>query len=209
VAKSARADLVSQACILAGSLNPHILTPGWLVKEGILPEGSEKPEVTLQIPTMAPQFKMSGISWFATPDRLDVRALEDREGGEHPGEIVARILAKLPHTPVTAVGNNFHFRLPQAPEALAAQIESNLLKSLRREMAEQIQAKEDRVTLSLKVPCLSGAILNLTIEPHRQSIVRFNFHHALATWEAAATAARGWPDELAHARTLAEWLGGV
>ena len=96
--------LESATTLVLGHFNPHIITPTWLVKNKLCNEG----EVTLRIMSM-PQtqggaFQFKDVQW-----QIDFQSLLISSSKENCGALAATVLRKLPHTPVRAVGNNFHY----------------------------------------------------------------------------------------------------
>lgn len=96
--------LESATTLVLGHFNPHIITPPWLVKNKLCQDG----EVTLRIMPM-PQtqggaFQFKDVQW-----QIDFQSLLIASSKENCGALAAKVLSKLPHTPVRAVGNNFHY----------------------------------------------------------------------------------------------------
>lgn len=94
--------------VVVGRFNPHIISPPWLAKEKIVTEGEPvEAQIAVAGRAIAFQFKTGEYTWQVDYNRLIV-------GTENPGgntaAIVAKVVQKLPHTPLTAFGNNFRYR---------------------------------------------------------------------------------------------------
>jgi hypothetical protein len=94
--------------VAVGPFNPHIITPEWLVRWNVLPDQ----EVNIRLAPVidGSAFRFGRLEWEVDPRRLMVssQTLVD-ERGHDAGHYVSEILRLLPHTPVSAVGHNFHF----------------------------------------------------------------------------------------------------
>ncbi len=102
-------QMESSQTVTLGSFNPKILTPDWLVWNRILPEGLEtKAGIQLTSFTQGFSFRAESIEWVVDADRLIVSS---RDQKVDCGEITSKILRQLPHTPIRAIGHNFHYLL--------------------------------------------------------------------------------------------------
>jgi hypothetical protein len=157
------------------------LTPDWLVEQEILPKGDARVQFDLSSP--GPKFSLGDVYWQPTSDRLDVQVTSAQA---NPGEIVAQILARLPHTPVRAIGNNFSFDLSgKRARALSSAARSNLTAHF----AGKLLGLETQLILAAP----RHAVLNLTlVDRDKSAVIRFNYHRAASSTKAAATAARHW-----------------
>lgn len=95
-------DLAQTVAI--GAFNPYLISPDWLVKYGICPEGNV--ELRLAALGGAASFRFGTVSWDVNNQRLIVSS---SKASDDCGQIVSQVLRLLPHTPVRAVGHNFHF----------------------------------------------------------------------------------------------------
>jgi hypothetical protein len=100
---------VAQA-VAIGGFSPTIITPDWLVEQGVCKSGAagsdfayrpDRPE--------GDAFYADGFEWEVDFSRLCVSASGE---GSDCGAKLARVLEILPHTPVEAIGHNFHFVCP-------------------------------------------------------------------------------------------------
>lgn len=166
--------------VIAGAWNPAILTPAWLLKEAFgAPEGQEEPvgmEFALGA-VIVPRFSLRGMLFTATPERLTIGAgTTSAEALNRCEEVGRRILAKLPHTPVTAFGENFKF-IETAPasanlEAFVQGAEfANALANFDYTLGSQ--------TL-VSALLIQGSELNLSRSSRDgQVIFDFNFHYTV------------------------------
>ena len=101
--------------VLVGGFNPHIIEPAWLMKEGVVDEKREKFSLDWQFETMTgagfrSRFVLDGLQWEVGLERLKLAS----KGDPSPAPWIERLLEKLPHTPVRAVGHNFQFQCPRS-----------------------------------------------------------------------------------------------
>ncbi len=95
--------------VAIGAFNPYIITPDWLVRFGIYPKMVECSVRLVPLGGGAAfdfDFESTQVQWQVDNQRLSV-ASSDRS--VDCGETVSNVLALLPHTPVQALGHNFHF----------------------------------------------------------------------------------------------------
>lgn len=95
-------NLEKTQTLAAGPFNPYIITPEWLVNNGVC----EEQEVELRFTPMQQgmAFSFKDVQW-----QIELRMLTVASRKANCGELVARVMDKLLHTPVRAVGNNFHY----------------------------------------------------------------------------------------------------
>ena len=91
--------------VAIGAFNPYIVTPGWLVRYGFY---GQIGVVNIQLVPIGEgaAFTFGSTRWQVDNQRLSVSS-SDRN--VDCGGLVSRVLQLLPHTPVGAVGHNFHF----------------------------------------------------------------------------------------------------
>lgn len=101
--------LESAQTVARGFFNPHIISPEWLVKN----EVCEDEEVEVQF------FPLSqGVAFAFNKDvkwQIDFRHLFVESLKANCGELVEKVIRLLPHTPIRAVGNNFHYASDKEP----------------------------------------------------------------------------------------------
>ena len=96
--------------VAIGAFNPYVITPGWLAKYGIC---ARDEEVNARMVTLGEDaaFKFAQVQWQVDSQKLSVSSTDRNVDC---GDLVARVLAFLPHTPVQAIGHNFQFTATQA-----------------------------------------------------------------------------------------------
>lgn len=174
------------------------------MKQGVIPpdEGTEtvKGDVQFNATTGAVAHRVAGYRWTATQRLLEVEA----DGPDSdPGQFVKAVLEQLPHTPVQAVGNNFHFGIePSIAEPLAGLLGSALSAGLP---SEEFQLVGQSATLRLAAQTAHDAVVNLTVESDGGSatLLKFNFHREVGSAEAAGKVGEFWQDDLKAAILLA------
>ncbi len=90
--------------VAVGPFNPHIITPGWLVRWNVLPD--QEVNIRMAAVTDGAAFRFGRLEWQVDPRRLMVSS---QTMDDDCGHYVSEVLRLLPHTPVRAVGHNFHF----------------------------------------------------------------------------------------------------
>ena len=88
--------------VARGHFNPHIIHPLWLAQQEVWDQLDT--EVAFGALTRGLAFRGKDIEWEVDFDHLIVSSLV-----HDCGAIVGRVLTKLPHTPIRAIGNNFTY----------------------------------------------------------------------------------------------------
>jgi hypothetical protein len=88
--------------VALGPFNPYIISPPWLAKMKLLPEGEAN--ILLKLFGEGGSFSFQDTEWEVSQRRLVISSLS-----QDCGELLAGVLERLPHTPVHAVGHNFHY----------------------------------------------------------------------------------------------------
>lgn len=98
--------------VFVGSFNPRIFHPAWFEREGLVSEEEETASLSESKkngPLVTPDLSRceigEEISLECLTDRLSINAATTL-GEERLRTLAAAVLAKLPHTPITAVGIN-------------------------------------------------------------------------------------------------------
>jgi hypothetical protein len=182
------------SCVAVGRFNPAILTPPWLIEQEILT--NSEAEIGQPLGSSILQFRAAGFMWQASLNKLEVHA---ESPDSDPGEFVAQVLEKLPHTPIRAVGNNFAIAVPpQAGKGLFSLIACSL--------ADRLTTPEHEVLLVSTTLALSHEkeAIKITLEAEQGEVaaVSFNFHRDCASTTAGAEAARKWKADRDEARRL-------
>lgn len=105
------------ACVVVGTFNMYIIQPPWLAKIGVIPKGTQ---VGISAKLDEPGFRFSVLTkpsthWMVSPSRID---LESDSWEEDCGAPIAKVLERLPETPLKGIGLNFIY------EASLSEIES-------------------------------------------------------------------------------------
>jgi hypothetical protein len=91
--------------VAIGAFNPYVITPGWLVKYGIC---ARDEEVNVRMVPLGDgaSFVFGLVEWQVDGQKLGVSSAN---ASVDCGAMVAQVLDLVPHTPVRAIGHNFHF----------------------------------------------------------------------------------------------------
>jgi len=94
----------SYQTVVIGAFNPFLISPEWLVKYKVC---SDEP-LNLRLVTIGvgASFRFGPVSWEVDNQRLIVSSSDPKVDC---GALVSTVLKLLPHTPIRAVGHNFHF----------------------------------------------------------------------------------------------------
>ena len=94
--------------VAAGEFNPQIISPPWLLKEQVIAEPKPVEVQLAQVGrAFAFRFKIGDLAWQVDFMQLVVSS---ENVNSDTAAVVAKVVEKLPHTPLTAIGNNFHYR---------------------------------------------------------------------------------------------------
>jgi len=91
--------------VAIGAFNPYIITPEWLVRFGFYLRDDEVKIRMVPLGEGA-SFEFRRVQWQVDNQRLIVSSTDRTVDC---GGTVSKVLDLLPHTPVQAVGHNFHF----------------------------------------------------------------------------------------------------
>ena len=93
-------------CVVLGTFNTYIVQPLWLAKIGIIERGPVEIGTKIDEPGLMFSPPPGRQRWVVTPARIDIHSEDPKE---NCGEAIASVLAKLPWTPLVAIGNNAHY----------------------------------------------------------------------------------------------------
>ena len=176
-------ELAGRNCVVAGEFNQAIIKPSWLLSAEIMPDGQVGFSLSDRA-GMPRTFNFGGFEWQVAADRFILRTPGALPS---PGPVVAKVLRKLPHTPVSGLGHNFLFQR----EGIEPHLMPCLGKQGPEELARHLQSAEFLETSwSLVLPVRDGFRLTIktVVEPPKQTI-DLNFHFALNDAKAAVSAA--------------------
>lgn len=174
--------------VLAGAWNPAILTPDWVLAEGLeIPKG-QSTVVEALIPagpglaSEHPRYTMPGFAYQCRPEALIVVPKEQTpEAMRAVEEVVARIVRKLSHTPIAGLGHNFEFR-EENPAASALEALTTSQHDLV-DAAAGWESKGSRVQSSF---AKGAATVNISRAWSGARLdVKFNFHYQITGSQAA------------------------
>jgi len=98
-------DAEEISVVLVGSFNPGIFHPEWFRRQEILlPQEADEAKVQLISPEVT-EVRFLDMKLAVFPDRFLIET-HDASRAEKLQDVVINVLARLPHTPVTACGLN-------------------------------------------------------------------------------------------------------
>lgn len=182
--------------VILGRFNPFIITPEWVKKEGI--DDADKVEVLFAVAgrEVAFQFKTKQFRWQVDYGRLVVEA---HDLSADSGAKAAAVIEKLPHTPVSAVGNNFHYR------ALSRDWSAGLPMLGRDVDFKKLgsHGKVTQVTWSCRIQKDSGLTVGITIEQTEEEVVaNMNFHRTVADKDQTVAAGKKFMEDREESKKL-------
>jgi hypothetical protein len=190
------AKLFQADTVVVGRFNPHIITPDWVTREGIVDSDKVQLVFGLSGRELIFQFKTREFDWRVDYGRLVVAT---NDPSADPAAKVAEVIEKLPHTPLSALGNNFRFRSP-------LQVWSAGLPCLGKNLGFQelgSQGKVLEVSWSFKVEKEAALVLGVTLEQTADEVhVNMNLHRAVTDKDQAIAAARRFSDDRKVSREL-------
>jgi hypothetical protein len=94
--------------VVLGRFNPHIINPEWLKKQEICEGADVKVLFGFNMDDQRGEFRFSigKFKWQVTDARLSIGTTDG-----NPSELAAAVIDKLPHTPLSAIGHNFSYRM--------------------------------------------------------------------------------------------------
>jgi hypothetical protein len=188
--------------VLAGAWNPAILSPEWMLLEGLeVPKGQQHVVEALipAGPGMAsehPRFTMPGFAYQCRPDALIMVPTEVTAAAlKNVEAVVARIVGKLAHTPMAGLGHNFEFQ-DDAPEPTALEPFSKAQVDLV-DAAVGWEAKGSRVLSSFGKG--GKAVVNISRSWSGARLeVKFNFHYPITGSQEALQILTGESDRMVN-----------
>jgi hypothetical protein len=196
------------SCVVVGSFNIYIIHPKWLVKHGII-ESEVEVGILLNLEQAGFRYQIPKhrISWYVAPDKIVVES-------EHPevdcGDYVFRVLAKLPETPLFAIGNNVTYEAEKAETSLLNQTIRDFINTTTPIDSEAITERSFHVALERQ----KHEVINLQISIKNDGIVLMcNVHTNLRDREdvcdAAGRVARSFIDDRDFIKPLIHHYFGV
>jgi len=190
--------------VVRGRFNPHIINPEWLKSEGIW----QADQVQMHLGAIFEGLNF-GTADMKTEWAVENRGLAIKSDNEDCGDLAAQVVKKLPHTPVTAVGNNFAYTV--SPDETSGEI-PKFGALIRQSFSPDLAF--DELTWSGALPLTRGTgriSVGVTLPPDGDLIVRFNFHRDIkktsggsAVANSTAEAARSFKEDELESRQLVE-----
>ena len=181
--------------VIVGHFNPWIIQPIWLAEQGLVDAEAEVVHVAFQpIATGVLQFQTGSFHWKVSQDRLIVQS----DALVNTAAPIIDIIDRLPHTPVSAVGNNFNY-LTTAPAWDGGH------PVLGNVSADQLAAVGDIVSQSWQVELAlrQGVVAKILVRIDATNvIVSFNFHRSINAPDLAKAALRNFDDDYQTSRRL-------
>lgn len=179
--------------VIAGTWNPAILTPDWVVRHALQrdPEGQMIVQAEMDVGSVYqfPRFSLQDFMYLARPDVLILSPSTISEDAFRLVEDCAnRTLEQLTHTPITGIGHNFEFQ-EDAPEAGA-------LQALNVAQQDIVDAAPDDCTVasSVVITSLNRGPVKINIQRYFDGVllgIKFNFHHSVNSAAEAAQVLTG------------------
>jgi hypothetical protein len=111
--------LDDRTIVLVGSWNVAILNPDWVARE-LFGVDTVEAQILIAEGQTSLKYKVDNVSISPQPSRVIVASLATTDECLQQSEcIAARLLERLPVTPVTAIGVNFGYVEEQIPENIA------------------------------------------------------------------------------------------
>lgn len=185
--------------LVKGHFNPYIITPEWLVRWQII-SAERDVGVVFGALTHGVTFRADSFQWEVDFDHLSIAS----DKGDDCGALANKVLATLPHTPVRAVGHNFHYAcsFEEWSGGLLPMLGGHAPGSFG-DIGEEHQVRwtgtfsRQEARLEITVACGLGGVA-----------VLFNFQRAIESAGAddAGRAAAGFLDDLAATKELMNTL---
>lgn len=187
--------------VAVGHFNPAILTPGWLVGQGLLDNGQAEMDQVVGPTGFATRFKMQRLVWGASLDRFFVDAENPTEEFDEPARLMQRILERLPHTPLRAIGLNFTFEADDTRSVFIFTAGGSSVEAISREFTSALAGAEMKIVLVDDRGVQMQAVLKRGPDEGRS--VEINFHRPVNGVEQADAALRTVADDQTRARKIA------
>lgn len=167
--------------VLSGIWNPAILSPKWVAENVLNKKGEDVPvEIDMPVPLSSGgpwRFHLNGIMYVPHRNRLEVApdGSATEESFRNTASFVKSVLALLPHTPISAMGQNFAYEEPTpTPEQIALVIGAKSI-ILSRATSEQFDIGRQETLVQFN---LDNRLLNLKLILDSGTFsAEFNFHY--------------------------------
>ena len=179
-------DLRRPALVVAGSWNPQVFTPQWLVRNLFeVPEGENVEIGVLQefdVPnrTQKDTIFFKEIGFYSTTSRFEVtRNNGAKKTAELAENVALRTISSLPHTPLNGFGCNLRFFETDPDDAIVDKIKT-------RDKIDELYTITSR-SFKSTIDIRRNVELNLTVTRNQELVTfDFNYHHSGITSENAS-----------------------
>ena len=208
ITMSVTLDLRMPSVVIVGFWNQVILNePGWIAQYILEAEDGQEIEIGTIIvgDNQAPRKTISVFDKFGiscTQQRLEL--YQTGQGtADDLCDVIGKIAELLPHTPVSAIGVNYHFLVANEVDAISSSIETNeafdgvgIVKDVERTESIELNAESQ---LQLPAEAATACILKLKRQTDFGSAhVDFNFHQQVA----GISTLSAWKDQ----KPIDHWL---
>jgi hypothetical protein len=174
--------------VIAGAWNPAILTPQWVLENGLKQNTDKGTVVNVMLPVGTPtiefpRFDLKILDYVARPEALVLYPKEPTEKCYQSTVMAAKnILSLLSHTPVSGIGYNFQFH-DDAPQVDHVRDINESQKVLLNHSPEDYNISSRAIVTSLKK---DNKIINIQrVFDGTRLTASFNFHHTINKCDAA------------------------
>jgi hypothetical protein len=210
-------DAEEISIVLLGSLNPGIFHPEWFRRQAILSaQDADAAEIKVVSPEVT-EVLFLDMKLDVFPNRLVLETL-DASRAEKLQDVALNILAKLPHTPITACGLNNTIQFDLADQEYWHQIGHTLAP--KELIWNNVLENPGMALLSVKgaLPGSFPGEINVNVAPSRKFVhgllVASNFHYPVPpdakgtprSEEGPRYIQQTWKPALAKAREVAEQI---
>jgi hypothetical protein len=182
--------------VVAGAWNPAILTPAWVLRFGLgRPDSHEQVQVAMLagqgVVFDFPRYTVPEFSYIVRPDTLIIApSAQTAAAFAIIEDAAALMLENLSHTPVNGIGHNFEFR-DANPEPGTLTVFTEASQGVADHAPGDWAPAGTMINSSFR--CGDGTTF-ANVQRQFDStniIVKFNFHHPVATVEQALQVLRG------------------
>jgi len=152
-------------------------------------------------PVSGVRFTFDGIAFEPRPERLVFSPEQPAEDVFlRIAELAGGIFKKLPHTPITAVGLNFDYQVPEEQCALAPTLfDAEKMRNVYEEAGLPVLT----VHREVQTLAFSNHVLNLAYDSSASpEMISFNFHYETPTAPAVEEAIADYPKKLKLAESV-------
>ena len=167
----------STSLIIRGNWNPAILQPAWIARHALEKDADRVP-VSMEFSAVAgvpPRFLLEELKFAPSFDTLSIApSRTDEQSLNRLEEVAQNVLQYLPHTPISAFGQNFEFIEETPGDAVLTLFEIG--DRLAERMTSDVDIVKTDISSSLQ---LENRVLNLkrTLDRDGSFHLAMNFHY--------------------------------